>query len=189
MLTSAIKAGVTIIGQNYIQEATAVYESVQSRAHLHFIGHLQSNKVKKAVSLFDLIETVDSWHIVQEIDKRCGQLNKTISVLIEINSGREPQKFGVFPEDSEKLVKRISSLPHMRIMGLMTMGPYAGNPEDARPYFAETRSCYEYLKSLNIPNVNMKYLSMGMTNSDKVAIEEGANIVRIGTKIFGERTH
>ncbi len=186
-ILEAIEAGVAIIGQNYIQEAAAVFETVKSRAKLHFIGHLQRNKVKKAVELFDLIETVDSFRLAEEIDKRCAQISRTLPVLVEINSGREPQKFGIFPEEAEKLIKKISGLSHIRIVGLMTMGPYAGDPEDARPYFTETRACFEHIKSLNIPNVAMETLSMGMTNSYKVAIEEGANIVRIGTKIFGER--
>jgi pyridoxal phosphate enzyme (YggS family) len=188
-ILEAVEAGVSIIGQNYIQEAAAVFNSMPPHAKLHFIGHLQTNKVKKAVELFDLIETVDSLRIAQEINKRCGQINKIMSVLIEINSGREPQKFGVLPQDTENFVKELSSLPHIRVTGLMTMGPLGGNPQDARPYFAETHSCYKHLKSLNSPNVVMKVLSMGMTNSYQVAIEEGANIVRIGTKIFGEREY
>jgi pyridoxal phosphate enzyme (YggS family) len=186
-ILEAVEAGVPIIGQNYIQEAAAVFESVRSRAQLHFIGHLQRNKVKKAVDLFDLIETIDSLRIAQEIDKQCGQINKTVSVLVEINSGRETQKFGIFPEEAEKFVRELSILQHIRVLGLMTMGPYTGDPEEARPCFTETRSCFEHLKDLEIPNVTMQYLSMGMTNSYQVAIEEGANIIRIGTKIFGER--
>jgi len=183
----AIEAGVKIIGENYLQEAERAYEVIGNRAEWHFIGHLQSNKVKKAVKLFDMIETVDSVAIASEIDKRCAQINKVMPVLIEINSGREEQKSGVFPEKAEQLIRQISSLPNLKITGLMTMGPFSGNPEDARPYFVATRKIFEELKKKPIPNVEMKYLSMGMTNSYKVAIEEGANIVRIGSKIFGER--
>jgi uncharacterized pyridoxal phosphate-containing UPF0001 family protein len=108
-------------------------------------------------------------------------------ILIEVNSGREPQKSGVLPEDVERLVGKISGLRNIKVMGLMTMGPRFGNPEDSRPYFVETRRIFEKIKGLKLPNVEMKYLSMGMTNSYKVALEEGANIIRIGTKIFGER--
>jgi len=183
----AIEAGVPIIGENYIQEAVTIYNTIEGKARLHFIGHLQRNKVKKALEIFDLIETVDSVRLAQEIDKRCGQMNRAMPILIEINSGREPQKFGVFPEDVKKLILTCSSLKYIKIMGLMTMGPFTGDPEEARPHFLETRKCFHEFKSLSLPNVEMKYLSMGMTNSYRIAIEEGANIVRIGTKIFGER--
>ncbi len=183
----AAKAGVRIIGENYIQEARAAYEVVGNRVKWHFIGHLQKNKVKKAVEIFDMIETVDSFELAEEIDKRCGQQGKVMPILIEINSGREPQKFGVLPEETEDLIRKMSALKNIQIQGLMTMGPMFGNPEDARPYFVETRKLFERIKSLNLPVVEMKYLSMGMTNSYRVAIEEGANLVRIGTKIFGPR--
>ncbi len=185
----AIEAGVPIIGENYIQEAQSIYDAVKGKARLHFIGHLQRNKVKKAVEIFDMIETVDSLRIAQEIDKRSAQIDRRMDVLIEVNSGREPQKFGVFPEEARELIQDVSSLEHIQIMGLMTMGPFTGDPEDARHYFVETRRCFEEFKTLSLPNVEMRYLSMGMTNSFRVAIEEGANIVRIGTKIFGERPY
>jgi hypothetical protein len=108
-------------------------------------------------------------------------------VLIEINSGREKQKTGVYPEDAEPMVAALSALQNIRVMGLMTMGPPSGNPEGARPYFAETRKIFDRIKKLNLPRVEMRYLSMGMTNSYKIALEEGTNIVRIGVKIFGKR--
>jgi pyridoxal phosphate enzyme (YggS family) len=134
-----------------------------------------------------MIESVDSLEIAREIDRKCAQIGKTMPALIEVNSGREPQKSGVFPEDAERLVGEVSSLGNIKVMGLMTMGPRFGNPEDSRPYFAETRRIFEQLRGLKLPNAEMKYLSMGMTNSYKVAIEEGANVIRIGTKIFGAR--
>lgn len=183
----AVEAGVRIIGENYVQEAQAVYRVIGSRVRYHFIGHLQRNKVKHAVELFDMIETVDSVRIAVEIDKRCAPIGKAMSVLIEVNSGREPQKFGVIPEDTESLIRDIAQLPNISVQGLMTMGPYAGDPEDARPYFIETKNIFEQLKRLNIPGVDMRFLSMGMTNSYRIAIEEGANIVRIGTRLFGPR--
>lgn len=183
----AIEAGIRIIGENYVQEAEDVYAVVGNRIRWHFIGHLQSNKVKKAVTIFDMIETVDSLKIAAEIDKHCSRIGKVMPVLIEINSGREEQKSGVLPEDAERLVKDISSLKNIRVEGLMTMGPRFGDPEDSRPYFSETRSLFNEIKGLSLANIDMKYLSMGMTNSYKVALEEGANIVRIGSKIFGER--
>jgi hypothetical protein len=183
----AVKAGVKIIGENYIQEAERAYRLVGARARWHFIGHLQRNKVKKAVVMFDMIETVDSVGIAREISKRCAELGKVMPVLVEINSGREKQKTGVFPEDARELVREISSLKSISMVGLMTMGPRFGDPEDSRPYFIETRKVFEEIKRLNLPDVHMHYLSMGMTNSYKVALEEGANIVRIGSRIFGLR--
>ncbi len=187
-ILEAIEAGAKIIGENYVQEAERAYQAVGDRAKWHFIGHLQRNKVKKAVDIFDMIETVDSVEIGREIDKRCAQISKIMPVLIEVNSGREKQKSGVFPENVEQLVREISTLQNIRVMGLMTMGPRFGNPEDSRPYFVEMRKVFEKLERLNLPNVKMQYLSMGMTNSYRIAIEEGANMVRIGSKLFGERS-
>jgi pyridoxal phosphate enzyme (YggS family) len=180
----AVGAGIKIIGENYVQEAEKVYGVVGNKAKWHFIGHLQKNKVKKAVGLFDMIQTVDSVDIAEEIDKRCAQMGKVMPVLVEVNSGREKQKSGVLPEDAEGLIRAISTLPNIKLMGLMTMGPRFGSPEASRPFFITTREIFERIKGLKIPNVEMRYLSMGMTNSYLVALEEGANMVRIGTKIF-----
>lgn len=188
-ILQAIDAGVKKIGENYVQESLKVIEKIGSKAQWHFIGHLQTNKVKYVVPVYDMIETVDSIKLAKEIDKQAKKNNKIMPVLIEINSGREPQKFGVMPENTEKLIEEISSLPNIKIMGLMTMGPRFGEPEKARPYFKETKKIFDKIKTANIPNVEMKYLSMGMSNSYKIAIEEGANMVRIGTKIFGERKY
>lgn len=186
-ILKAVNAGIQIIGENYVQEALAAFEVVGRRAKWHFIGHLQRNKVKKAVEIFDMVETVDSVGIAQEIDKRCSPHGTIMPVLIEINSGRESQKFGILPEDTEEFIREISTLKNIKIKGLMTMGPFFGDPEDARHYFVETKKVFEKMKALNLQGIEMNYLSMGMTNSYKVAIEEGANIVRIGTKIFGPR--
>jgi pyridoxal phosphate enzyme (YggS family) len=151
------------------------------------IGHLQTNKVKKAVPVFDMIETVSSLRLAEEIDKACAKADKEMPVLIEINSGEEAQKSGVNPGEALELIRSMSSLKNIRIVGLMTMGPFAGDPEDSRPYFQRTRKIFDALKAMDLPGVEMKYLSMGMSNSYKVALEEGANMVRIGTKLFGER--
>ena len=186
-ILQALEAGVGIIGENYVQEAADVFPAIGGRARWHFIGHLQTNKVKKAVEIFDLIETVDSIGLGREIDKRSAAAGKTIDILVEVNSGREPQKAGVLPEEAEPLVRSLAALPHLRVRGLMTMGPFEGDPEDSRPYFKETRRVWEALKTLAIPGAEMRYLSMGMTNSWRVAIEEGATMVRIGTAIFGPR--
>jgi len=186
-IREAVDAGVGVIGENYVQEAEEAFKTVGNRVKWHFIGHLQKNKVKKAVGLFDLIETVDSFELAREIDKRCSQAKKVMPVLIEINSGREEQKFGVLPEDAESLIRQIASLNNLKVSGLMTMGPQSGDPEGSRPFFVETRKVFDRMKSLEIAGVEMRYLSMGMTNSYRIAIEEGANIVRVGTGIFGPR--
>ena len=188
-ILEAVESGVKILGENYVQEAERAYKVVGNRAEWHFIGHLQKNKMKKAVKLFDMIETVDSLELAREIDKRCAQINKVMPVLVEINSGREEQKSGILPEKTEQLVRDISDLNNLRIVGLMTMGPRLGNPEDSRPYFVVTKKIFEGIKKLNLPDVQMRYLSMGMTNSYQIALDEGANIVRIGSKIFGERNY
>lgn len=188
-IEEAITEGVKIIGENYIQEAQKAFEVIGNGVKWHFIGHLQKNKVKKSVKIFDMIETVDSYPLAHEINERCKQIDKIMPILIEINSGREKQKFGIFPEDALDLIQEISPLLQIKIMGLMTMGPRFGDPEDSRPYFIETRKIFEKIKALNLPRVEMKYLSMGMTNSYKIAIEEKANMVRIGTLLFGKRNY
>jgi pyridoxal phosphate enzyme (YggS family) len=184
----AVQAGVKIIGENYVKEAKEAYELVGKRAKWHFIGTLRKHSVRrKMLEIFDMVESVDSLEIAREIDKGCARIGKIMPILIEVNSGREPQKSGVLPEDVEPLITEISDLRNIKVMGLMTMGPRFGNPQDSRPYFVETRRTFEKIKGLELPNVEMRYLSMGMTNSYKVALEEGANIIRIGAKIFGER--
>jgi hypothetical protein len=188
-IDEAVAAGLEIIGENYVQEAERAFQVVGNRAKWHMIGHLQRNKAKKAVRVFDMIETVDSMKLAREIDKCCGKIDKVMPVLIEINSGEETQKAGVLPDKAIALIKEMSALEHIKIMGLMTMGPFTGDPEDARPYFVKTREIFEKLKQMNLPDVEMRYLSMGMSNSYKVALEEGANMVRIGTKLFGEREY
>jgi pyridoxal phosphate enzyme (YggS family) len=183
----AAEAGVKIIGENYVQEAWKAFEFVGRRVKWHFIGHLQKNKVKRATQIFDMIETLDSMDLAAEIDSRCGKAAKSMPVLIEVNSGREKQKFGVMPEETESFIQEVSRFENIRILGLMTMGPAFGDPEEARPYFIETKKIFDRIKSLNIPRTEMRYLSMGMTNSYRTAIEEGANVIRVGTKIFGPR--
>jgi len=195
-----ISAGAKDLGENYVQEAEKTKRELADMANTvkwHMIGHLQKNKINKALSIFDVIQTIDSLEKAQDIDKRVQKAGKSvIPVLVEINIGSEFSKAGVKPEEHEpfeeymeKLVRDISKLEHLRLEGLMTMGPRLGNPEDSRPYFRRTKQLFERIRELNIPNVDMKYLSMGMTNSYKVAIEEGSNMVRIGTAIFGERNY
>ncbi len=186
-ILEAVEAGLEIIGENYVQEAERAFEVIGGKVKWHMIGHLQSNKAKKAVRVFDLIETVDSIKLASAIDRACGKIDKVIPILMEINSGEESQKAGVMPEDAISLARDMSELNNIKLMGLMTMGPFAGDPEDSRPYFQKTKKLFEEIKAMGLPGVEMKYLSMGMSNSYKVALEEGANVVRIGTKLFGER--
>jgi pyridoxal phosphate enzyme (YggS family) len=186
-ILEAVEAGIKIIGENYVQEAAAAFSVVGQRVKWHFIGHLQTNKVKKAIDIFDMIETVDSVDLAREIDKRCAAAGRIMSILIEINSGEEEQKFGVRPANAEALIREIAAFRNIKLEGLMTMGPFEGDPENSRPYFKVTKNLYDRVKVLNLPGVDMKFLSMGMTNSYRVAIEEGANMIRIGTKIFGPR--
>lgn len=194
-----IDAGITDIGENYVQEAEDVIKSLEpakvKKINWHMIGHLQKNKINKAIPIFDLIQTVDSLKLAQEIDKRVRKSGKEfISVLLEINIGSEFSKYGIRPAEHEdferymeELAMEVSLLPHIRLEGLMTMGPLTGDPENVRPYFKNVKKIFDNLTRLDLNRVNMKYLSMGMTNSYKVAIEEGANVVRIGTAIFGPR--
>jgi pyridoxal phosphate enzyme (YggS family) len=185
----AIQGGIQNIGQNYVQEAQAVIDVVEGSVSWHMIGHLQRNKAAKAVELFDMIETVDTLRLAQAINRRCEPLNKVMPILVEVNSGRESSKAGVHPEHLEALVEAISELPFLHLQGLMTMGPAFGDPDNARPFFRETRKAFNYLMKKNLPNVEMRMLSMGMSNSYKVAIEEGANIIRLGTILFGPRNN
>jgi len=186
-IMEAVEAGLEIVGENYVQEAERAFQVVGGKVKWHMIGHLQSNKAKKAVGVFDMIETVDSMKLAGAIDKACKKIEKVMPILMEINSGEESQKAGVMPEDAVSLARNMSELNNIRLMGLMTMGPFAGDPEESRPYFQKTKKLFEEIREMNLPGVEMKYLSMGMSNSYKVALEEGANLVRIGTKLFGER--
>ncbi|MCP4579650.1 MAG: YggS family pyridoxal phosphate-dependent enzyme [Deltaproteobacteria bacterium] len=188
-IVEAIEAGLTIIGHNYVQEAERLFDAVSQPVKWHMIGHLQSNKAKKAAAIFDMIETVDSVKLAKAIDKACKGLNKTMPILLEINSGQEDQKAGIMPENAARLLQEISTLSHVKVRGLMTMGPFTGDPEETRPYFRKTKILFDELIALNLAKVDMSLLSMGMSNSYEVAIEEGANLVRIGTKLFGERVY
>ncbi|MCM8814662.1 MAG: YggS family pyridoxal phosphate-dependent enzyme [Candidatus Omnitrophica bacterium] len=183
-IRQAIECGITHIGENYVQEAEKKFNQIGRAVKWHLIGHLQKNKVKKAVKIFDIIETVDSFELAQEISKH-SQI--PYPVLIEVNSAGEMQKSGVFPDKTERLIEEISKLPNIIIQGLMTMGPAVENPQDIRPYFKITKQLFESCKKIKKPNVEMKILSMGMSDTWRIAIEEGATCIRIGTAIFGPR--
>ena len=205
-IREAIAGGIRIIGYNYVQEAAASLEALGrprpvvhpgERAAFsnerpgpfaaHLIGHLQRNKAKAAVRLFDAIETVDSLRLAEAIDRESAKLGRVLPILIEVNSAREPQKAGVFPEEATDLIRGIAGLSSIRVEGLMTMGPLVEDPEEIRPYFVEARRLFDEIATLRIPNVEMRVLSMGMSSSYEIAIEEGATMVRLGTVLFGAR--
>ena len=187
-VAQAIRAGITAIGENYVQEAQAKFAAVSGQARYHLIGHLQKNKVKAAAKLFDTIETLDSLELAALLDKECAKLGKTLEVLIEVNAAGEPQKHGVFPEDVEDFAAQAGGeFKNLKISGLMTMGPVLDSPEKMRPFFRLTRELFQVVAKEQAGALSWKYLSMGMSDSYKIAIEEGANIVRVGTAIFGPR--
>lgn len=188
-ILQAIDGGIRHIGENYLQESREVIQEVGSRASWHFIGHIQKNKVKYIVPLFDMIETVDSVGLAEIIDAQAAKIGKIMPVLIEINCAEEPQKAGVLPGEAPELIETISKLKNIRVQGLMTMGPFLDDPEGLRPYFRNTRALFEQLGSEKIENMEMKHLSMGMSDSYLIAVQEGATMVRIGTRIFGERIY
>ena len=188
-IKEAIDAGIEVIGENYVQEAEKIINVLGNQSKWHMIGHLQRNKVKKAVQLFDMLETVDSWRLAELIDRQCAAIGKTMPVLVEINSGREASKTGVLPDEVDALIRKLAGLRHISVQGLMTMGPRFGDPEDARPFFREAKVIFDRIAAAQIPNIEMRYLSMGMSNSYEVAIEEGSNMIRIGTTLFGERSY
>jgi len=197
-IKEVIDAGATDIGENYVQEAGQMYSALKkdaAKVRWHMIGSLQTNKINKALRIFDAIQTVESLPKAVAIDRRVKRARKhRVPIYIEINIGSEDSKAGIKPKEHEpfdqyveNLDRDISKLEHIRLEGLMAMGSRFGNPEDIRPYFRRTKKIFEKIKTLRLPNVDMKYLSMGMTNSYRIAIEEGSNMIRIGTLIFGEK--
>jgi PLP dependent protein len=188
MVREAIKAGAYILGENYIQEAGNKINALSAYpVSWHFIGHLQSNKAKYAVKLFDMIHTVDSLKLAKELNKQAKKINKIQKILIQVNISMESTKSGVHEEDAQKLIKEISLFENISIKGLMTMPPFFNNPEEAGPCFSALRNLRDKIRDGAIKNINMQELSMGMTGDFEVAIKQGATLVRIGTAIFGER--
>ena len=186
-IKEAISAGVKIIGENKVQEAKEKYQILSADIEWHLVGHLQTNKAKYAVEIFDCTHSVDSIKLAQEINKRSFQFGKIMDVLVEVNVSGEETKYGIKPEEVEPFIKKISEFPRIRVRGLMTIVPIVEDKEEVRPYFRKLRELSEKIKSKNIENVKMDYLSMGMTEDFEIAIEEGANMVRIGRGIFGFR--
>ena len=184
----AIQAGVAILGENYVQEARTKFNDLATYpVSWHFVGHLQSNKAKYAVRLFDLIHSVDTFKLARELDKQSHKINKVQEVLIQVNISEEASKSGVDVEGTYNLLKDISLLENLSVKGLMTMPPYFNAPEKVRPYFSALRGLRNRLEQQGLLNVSLSELSMGMTGDFEVAIQEEATLVRIGTAIFGKR--
>jgi len=183
---TAIEAGLTLLGENYVQEAKDKIAIIGNAAQWHMIGHLQTNKAKYAVNLFDCVHSVDRLELAQELDKRAGQISRKLNILIEVNSGEE-SKSGIEKERALELVRQVALLPNLVVRGLMTMAPYSDNPENSRPYFSALRELRDDINRAGIASISMEELSMGMTDDFEVAIEEGATIIRVGRAIFGKR--
>jgi pyridoxal phosphate enzyme (YggS family) len=183
----AARAGQRIFGENYVQEFTAKAGQVHVPVEWHFIGHLQSNKVKYLSGLVTLVHSVDRLSLAQEIERQWAKLGTTCDVLIEVNVAREETKSGTTAEELGELVRGVAALSHLRVRGLMTMPPFFDDPEGARPYFRELKRLAGVIAAEGIPGVSMVELSMGMSGDFETAVEEGATLVRIGTAVFGER--
>jgi len=184
-IKKAISTGIKIIGENKVQEAKEKYQILSTDIEWHLVGHLQTNKVKYAIEIFDLIHSVDSIKLAKEIDKRSLQFGMITNVLVEVNVSGEETKYGIKPEEVKLFLKEISEFSRIKVRGLMTIAPMAEDTEEVRPYFRKLRELFKEIKIKSIKNIKMDYLSMGMTEDFEVAIEEGANMVRIGRGIFG----
>ena len=183
----AIEAGITALGENYVQEAKEKIAVIGPRAQWHMIGHLQTNKAKYAVNLFHYIHSVDRMDLAWELNKRARLTRQKMNILIEVNVSGEKTKNGIPEDKAIPFIKDVSKLENLSVRGLMTMAPYSANPEDSRPYFADLRNLRDDIIRTGITGIQMEDLSMGMSDDFEVAIEEGATIVRIGRAIFGER--
>jgi len=183
----AINEGITMFGENYVQEAKDKIAAVGENVQWHMIGHLQTNKAKYVVQLFDYVQSVDRIELARELDKRARLAGYKINVLVEVNISGEQTKSGIAAEDTPELIKNVAALENISVRGLMTMPPYFENPETSRPYFRALRNLSQQITLARIKGVQMKELSMGMTDDFEIAVEEGATIVRIGRAIFGER--
>lgn len=186
-IKEAIDCGVKVIGENRIQEASTKFDFLPVGIEKHLVGHLQTNKVKKALLLFDMIQSLDSLRLASEISKRGKEIEKEMPVLLEVNTSREQSKFGAKPDEVLHLIEKVSSLENIKIKGLMTVGLWSGEEKKVRTCFAGLKKIFETVKQQNIPHVEMKFLCMGMSGDFEWAIGEGSNMVRIGTAIFGPR--
>ncbi len=188
-INEAIDAGITDIGENKVQEILDKYERVKP-VKWHLIGHLQRNKVKYIIDKVDLIHSVDSFRLAQEIEKQASQHNRIIDVLIQVNPAGEESKFGIDPTDIDELIDQVrNNCPHVRIRGIMSIAPFFDDAEDCRPVFKQVKDIYDKYKDIHDDRIDFKYLSMGMSHDFEVAIEEGSNCIRVGTAIFGNRDY
>jgi hypothetical protein len=187
LVAEAAAAGQRLFGENYVQELTAKAAEVKMPVEWHFIGHLQSNKVKQIAGLVTMIHSVDRLSLAEEIDRQWGRIGRSCDILVQVNVAAEATKSGTTTQDALQLVRQIAALPHLRVRGLMTMPPFFDEPEAARPYFRELRLLAEEIAALAIPGVAMQELSMGMSGDFEAAIAEGATLVRVGSAIFGTR--
>jgi len=186
-IAEAVAARAAILGENRVQEAKEKIEALGKMASWHLIGHLQANKAKYAVKLFDLIHSVDTLELAAEIDRQAAKIGKVQDILIEVNIAGEASKAGMAVKGAPSLVREAARLKNLSIRGLMTMPPYSENPEESQPYFTVLRELAETIAKEKIPNVSMQELSMGMSGDFEVAIGEGATLVRVGTAVFGDR--
>ena len=188
-INKAVECGITLLGENKVQEIVEKTPLIEGNVEWHMIGHLQTNKVRYIADKVKMIHSVDSIKLVEEINKRFKNHSRIIDILVEINIGREDSKNGIAPENIMQFLQDANKYENIHIMGLMTVAPACDNVEKVRPYFREMKKIFENIKSENIENVNMESLSMGMTNDFEIAIEEGTNMVRIGSGIFGPRKY
>lgn len=189
IIQEAINYGVTDIGENKVQELVRKYEEIGPVVKWHLIGHLQRNKVKYIIDKVDLIHSLDSYRLAKEINKRAKQVDRTIECLVQVNVSGEDTKFGTSPNELQELLNKVSIFKNIKIVGLMTMAPHVENKEDTREYFKTLKDLADEINKLKIKNIEMKYLSMGMSNDFEVAVEEGSNLVRVGSRIFGKRDY
>lgn len=188
-MQEAIDAGACVIGENRVQEAQQKHETLNRDVTWHLIGHLQTNKAKYAVKIFDMIESVDSIKLAEAINKEASKINKVQKILIQVNLVKEASKTGIYLEDLDELLTKVDTLNNLKLMGLMFIAPKVDNLEDVRPMFAQMFKVFKQTQAKTFTTSEIKYLSMGMTHDYQIAIEEGANIVRVGTGIFGPRQY
>ena len=186
-IKEAVSAGLLILGENYVQEARDKIKEFGTRVSWHFVGRLQTNNAKYAVKLVDMIQTVDSIKLAQELNRRAQPLGRIVPIIIQVNLASEVSKGGVQPAECLSLIKQVSALENLQIRGLMTMPPFFDQPERARPFFAQLRELSREIAEAQVPGVEMNELSMGMSGDFETAIEEGATLIRVGTAIFGKR--
>lgn len=183
-MKEVIAAGITDIGENRLKEAQGKLPNLPQNIKKHFIGQLQTNKVRDIVKLFDVIQSVDRLKLARKIDEECEKIGKIMTILIQVNTSDEPQKGGVAPDEAIALVGEVSELKNIQIQGLMTMAVYSDDKEKVRACFRKLKQLFDEIKAKNLPNVKMETLSMGMSEDYQIAIEEGSTMVRIGRRLF-----